>query len=1208
MRKHLFLILLSLVIALPATAVRGPRTMRYGRTAGAGGLRPSPVDLSHLFGAYRMRRQSDGRLLKAAPGLPSRWDSRELGIVTSVKAQGSYGTCWAFATAAALETALAKNGETDGGKDFDFSENHLATHDVGFGFGFDDGGNNQLAAALLTAWRDPVRESDDPYAHPDSVANPPPVRHVQNIVWLPENDPTNSPQVRLEIGRRYKQAVVDYGAVSVGYVHASSCYDAEKGSHYLPDFETFDFDPSSDGGHGVTLIGWDDDYPSANFRELPPGDGAFLCKNSWGAASGDDGCIWISYYDAALFHQAGAAYPAPEPTGNYGRVYQHDPCGQTTVWNVYEDAADEARGGKENWCANVFTGVQTGVVEAVGFYAMSPGTEYLLRVYVGCTDDPSSGTLVCEQTGCVEDAGYVTVKLGREAAIQRSGEKFAVVLRLESPGTRYPIPVEATEPGWCTCGAGVGESFLSPDGESWTDFQRFPSATRTENVCIKAYTRYGSDGGDAELIAAAEPSGKNVFARCGDTVSFSVETCSPEPGETVAVRWEVDGRVCGAGGSFALTTSAADHGVVEVIARATCGALESSRSWTLTLAGEVFVDAAGTAEFATIQEALAGAVAGDVITVLPGVYHGTVMPLVPVEIRSRDGAGVTVIDNGGGEYGTCCYDGSVAVAAVLRGFTLTGGSCVNGGGAYGGTLSHCVITACEANYGSAACGATLDHCTAVGNVCWYDQGVTPGCTVTDSLVWGNLLYYYAWYADEDNVDFDPLFVNADEGDFRLSEGSPALGAASDGSNLGAWQGDGVAVHTITVEVYGGGWVSPGTTRVEDGGTVVFTAGDDHPFLGFATNGVEVADTDGVFVWENVTGDATLTAEFAFMDFYVDAAHGDDANTGWFREDAKRTLQAAANAVGPYETIYVASGGYGAVEVLPEGVTVVSEGGEDPPYVEDAVGADFVGFVVNTSWMAGLHSCVTLGMAEQCDLYNCTVGARSIGCRQLNCLSAAAVGADYRLAPDSPAVDAGDNDYVTADVDLYGRPRISGARVDLGACERDLRNAGWADPGVKAGDDARAEAAKVRAALKAQGFAPSVCGALSALKDYSALGAWANAKGVDRTALAESATPLLAAALGSEGLREWRSEDVAFGDVGLASGWLSGRLNLTGYDRAKVNASLLKAAVGIVGAGEAAGPYSSDGLEAGVTPGESDVGFTVRPPSDATAFFLRALIR
>ena len=314
-------------------------------------------------------------------------------------------------------------------------------------------------------------------------------------------------------------------------------------------------------------------------------------------------------------------------------------------------------------------------------------------------------------------------------------------------------------------------------------------------------------------------------------------------------------------------------------------------------------------------------------------------------------------------------------------------------------------------------------------------------------------------------------------------------------------------------------------------------------------------------------------------------------------------------MGPGETIYVASGAYGDIEVWQEAVTVVSEGGARPPSVDDAVGADFIGFVVNTAWLAGLHSCVTRGLAEQCDLYNCTVGGACFACHRVNCLAATSVGADYRLPADSSAVDAGDNLYVTTAVDLYGQPRISGARVDLGACERDLKNAGWLDPGVKAGDGGKTEAAKVRAALKAQGFSASVCEALASLKDFSALGAWAYEKGIGKNALASSSTPLLSAALGGETLLEWTSADLLIGGLEVsASGLLRGTLPLSGYDREKVNASLLKAAVGLVGAADPSGPFSPDGLDFAVTPGASAVEFAVRPPADAPAWFLRALVR
>ena len=45
--------------------------------------------------------------------------------------------------------------------------------------------------------------------------------------------------------------------------------------------------------HDVVIIGWDDNYPQENFTTHPEGDGAFICKNSWGEEFGEDGYFLV---------------------------------------------------------------------------------------------------------------------------------------------------------------------------------------------------------------------------------------------------------------------------------------------------------------------------------------------------------------------------------------------------------------------------------------------------------------------------------------------------------------------------------------------------------------------------------------------------------------------------------------------------------------------------------------------------------------------------------------------------------------------------------------------------------------------------------------------------------------------------------------------------------------------------------------------------
>ena len=65
--------------------------------------------------------------LTAQAELPTRYDLREYGVVTPVKSQAPWGSCWSFGATAAAETSiLSAMGETYDSLPLDLSEHHLA--------------------------------------------------------------------------------------------------------------------------------------------------------------------------------------------------------------------------------------------------------------------------------------------------------------------------------------------------------------------------------------------------------------------------------------------------------------------------------------------------------------------------------------------------------------------------------------------------------------------------------------------------------------------------------------------------------------------------------------------------------------------------------------------------------------------------------------------------------------------------------------------------------------------------------------------------------------------------------------------------------------------------------------------------------------------------------------------------------------------------
>ena len=79
-----------------------------------------------------------------------------------------------------------------------------------------------------------------------------------------------------------------YGAVVANMHYSKNYLNTDQVSYYMPD--------SKGMNHDIVVVGWNDTYSRYNFKNTPPGDGAFIIRNSWGPDWGEDGYFYLSYY------------------------------------------------------------------------------------------------------------------------------------------------------------------------------------------------------------------------------------------------------------------------------------------------------------------------------------------------------------------------------------------------------------------------------------------------------------------------------------------------------------------------------------------------------------------------------------------------------------------------------------------------------------------------------------------------------------------------------------------------------------------------------------------------------------------------------------------------------------------------------------------------------------------------------------------------
>lgn len=393
--------------------------------------------------------------------LPAAYDLRDVGKAPKVRDQGSLGTCWAFASLAALESSLLPEVSLE------LSVDHMTLKNS-FSLPQDAGGDYTMSMAYLLGWQGPVLEAQDPYGDGYSPEGLSPCLHVQEAQILPAKD-----------YEAIKRAVYLKGGVQ------SSLYtemtDYQSGSvYYNRETNAYCYMGGEGPNHDSVIVGWDDGYPKENFNMELPGDGAFICTNSWGREFGEEGYFYVSYYDTNIgVHNI--VYTRAQGPDNYDRICQSDLCGWLGQVGYGEDTV---------WFANAYEARAGESLEAAGFYAVGEDTSYELYIarhleWRGAgrafTDRRPAGA------GAMEFSGFYTVPLNEKIVLDE-GEKFAIIVKITTPGAIHPAAVEYDSgDGMAKVDLTDGEGYLSYDGQTWERVEESMSC----NLCLKAYLSSG---------------------------------------------------------------------------------------------------------------------------------------------------------------------------------------------------------------------------------------------------------------------------------------------------------------------------------------------------------------------------------------------------------------------------------------------------------------------------------------------------------------------------------------------------------------------------------------------------------------------------------------------------------------------------------------------------------------------------------------------
>ena len=490
---------------------------------------------------------------KAQNPLPSSYKSQ---YNNEIRDQGSTEACESYAYTSCMENSASNKTHMDN----DYSVRHLAWFSAhkpnglpGFGRAYNETDAPYAESSLdiigsLTKWDGMALESKyqtkpetgywyipENYRH-DNVA------HMQDAYFLER--PYSNGTLNNSAIDKIKQAIIDNGAVHISVRISDN-----------------DNDTSRKTNHSMTIVGWDDNYKKENFKTQYYSDGAWLCKNSYGSATLDDGShvaengyMHVSYFDKIADNFVVVNADPMDSNGKftYDNIYLHDNIGVASNTSYTADAASKSG-------AAVYKVKGNETLRAVSAVTTKPGASVHIDVYRlnSNYNSPIDGDKITSQVTYEPYRGYHTIDIG--SSYLGVGETVSVVETVKyADGTSdYPIEVDkcnlmndrTSQYGWnYSESQSAGNSFVCYKGV-WRDttnsaFRGMFTNSTPGAAMIRMYTKSFGSGDSVCSLSGT------VDLRRGEVLNFNVvgNTVQLDSDPDVAVMttkmpWKTSGNV-----------------------------------------------------------------------------------------------------------------------------------------------------------------------------------------------------------------------------------------------------------------------------------------------------------------------------------------------------------------------------------------------------------------------------------------------------------------------------------------------------------------------------------------------------------------------------------------------------------------------------------------------------------------------------------------